>query len=56
MFWHGVWLRWRSGPPPRPDPKLPTTPACGRPTDATGGTWGGCVYDADAIAEKLTGK
>ena len=32
----------------------PTTPGSGRPCRrASGGTWGGCVYDVDAIADLL---
>ena len=44
--------------PPRPDlapdPNLPAdTRLWAALQEACGGTWGGCVYDADAIAEKL---
>ena len=47
--------------PPRPDlapdPNLPTdTRLWAALQDASGGTWGGCVYDADAIAAKLAGR
>jgi dihydroxyacid dehydratase/phosphogluconate dehydratase len=45
---------------PRPDlaadPALPTdTRLWGLLQHASGGVWGGCVYDAEAIAGKLTG-
>ena len=44
--------------PPRPDlapdPQLPPTRGCGpRCRTSSGGTWGGCVYDVDAIVEAL---
>jgi putative YjhG/YagF family dehydratase len=44
--------------PPRPDlaadPNLPAdTRLWAALQNASGGTWGGCVYDAEAIAEKL---
>jgi putative YjhG/YagF family dehydratase len=38
-----------------PDPRLPTdTRLWAVLQQASGGTWGGCVYDLDAIASKLT--
>jgi putative YjhG/YagF family dehydratase len=45
--------------PPRPDlaadPRLPAdTRVWAALQAASGGAWGGCVYDADAIVEKLT--
>jgi dihydroxyacid dehydratase/phosphogluconate dehydratase len=45
--------------PPRPDlaadPRLPDdTRVWAALQAASGGAWGGCVYDADAIVEKLT--
>jgi putative YjhG/YagF family dehydratase len=44
--------------PPRPDlhpdPNLPPdTQLCAALQSASGGTWGGCVYDVEAILEKL---
>jgi dihydroxyacid dehydratase/phosphogluconate dehydratase len=47
-----------AGRPPRPDlapdPNLPAdTRLWAALQEACGGTWGGCVYDADAIAERL---
>jgi putative YjhG/YagF family dehydratase len=57
---HGVdWgTRTLASRPPRPDlapdPNLPAdTRLWAALQDACGGTWGGCVYDADAIAERL---
>lgn len=39
-----------------PDPDLPTdTRLWAALQDASGGTWGGCVYDADAIVSRLAG-
>jgi dihydroxyacid dehydratase/phosphogluconate dehydratase len=39
-----------------PDPNLPAdTRLWAALQQASGGTWGGCVYDADAIASRLTG-
>ncbi len=38
----------------RPDPQLPAaTRLWALLQDASGGTWGGCVFDVDAIAERL---
>jgi hypothetical protein len=38
-----------------PDPRLPSdTRLWAVLQQASGGTWGGCVYDLDAIASKLT--
>jgi dihydroxyacid dehydratase/phosphogluconate dehydratase len=41
-------------PDMRPDPRLPAdTRLWAALQDASGGTWGGCVYDVDAILEAL---
>jgi len=60
---HGVEWGTRTlaarGPRPdlAPDPNLPAdTRLWAALQDASGGTWGGCVYDADAIAARLNGK
>ena len=57
---HGVEWGTRTlaarGPRPdlAPDPNLPAdTRLWAALQDASGGTWGGCVYDADAIAARL---
>jgi dihydroxyacid dehydratase/phosphogluconate dehydratase len=40
----------------RPDPRLPAdTRLWAVLQDVSGGTWGGCVYDADAILDELNG-
>jgi hypothetical protein len=40
-----------------PDPNLPSdTRLWAALQNASGGTWGGCVCDADAITERLTGQ
>jgi xylonate dehydratase len=37
-----------------PDPQLPAdTKLWAALQNASGGTWGGCVYDAEAISKKL---
>jgi putative YjhG/YagF family dehydratase len=60
---HGVeWgTRTLAQRPPRPDlapdPNLPAdTRLWAALQEASGGTWGGCVYDADAIAQRLKGR
>jgi hypothetical protein len=40
----------------RPDPRLPAdTRLWAALQDASGGTWGGCVYDVNAILDALEG-
>jgi putative YjhG/YagF family dehydratase len=47
--------RRRPRPDLAPDPNLPDdTRLWAALQDASGGTWGGCVYDADAIARRLS--
>jgi dihydroxyacid dehydratase/phosphogluconate dehydratase len=46
--------RRRPRPDLAPDPNLPAdTRLWAVLQEASGGTWGGCVYDADAIAKRL---
>jgi hypothetical protein len=47
--------------PPRddlaPDPRLPdATRLWAMLQDASGGTWGGCVFDVEAIGKRLRGE
>ncbi|MBI1388748.1 MAG: YjhG/YagF family D-xylonate dehydratase [bacterium] len=50
-------LSERTAPPLSPDPNLPESVRLWAALQqAGGGTWGGCVYDVDAIIEKLTNR
>ena len=51
------WLDGAAAGPARPIPTFPPTPASGpRLQNVSGGTWGGCVYDAEAIIAALDGR
>ena len=50
------WPRRRRAPDLAPDPDLPDdTRLWAALQQVSGGTWGGCVYDVDAIVRKLRG-
>jgi len=62
-LWGGFWRGHEGGlgRAPRtdlaPDPLLPAdTRLWAVLQNASGGTWGGCVFDVEAIAEKLLGR